>query len=400
LISFETHIGKKDHNCFQMTYDAMCHFPRRWTPMDVWGSLTSGGNATNMFPSTRRHLSSTKLHEDVNSSYDVLERQRREKILSILFYLKRKGAIKAGLQRLKCVSSSHSMKAPGGSGPYPYYIPSMPYMFITEFVNPAITRLFPAADTGQWNHFSQQSLMVWNIDQMAYLLNLESLVELVSHRGDNPSMSMSVRRNLIIFIIWELCELVADSITPTWPYPNRFAGPEQILAQYVLESFAAELVLSKVMECVSRVEPVWQLHRGKVGKSFVDPNTLQPGVSTCAENASNYDVETRSRSLSLPNQGTSSKGRETHPKSLIMIWLDRIGGPKLDIDSRAFKDHTGALCFQYTIGLLGIHHEGSPCTTKNEAERSAFEAVIKNVLEHGDTYKSKGLNVQELYSTR
>jgi len=373
---FEKHVGKRDHNCMQVAYDAICHSPRRWLPLQVWESL-----------------SGTPVLQSANVSFDILEKQRREKLLGVLFFLKRRGV-------LTCLNGpapqdGMSFRRPPGQKQYGgMYNALIPYTLQNEYVLPAITRLFPMADAQQWVKFCNQSIAVWNVDKVWDLLNMSSLLD-GPHAGNiNMAGKMLVTR----YIIYELYDLTSDPHThsPNLTFPQRFTGVEHTLADFVVRSLASEMLFTKVMDYVLRAEDVWRMYGCKLS-TYNDPESPTPPAKALAQFRD--DVETHMAKMKADEKSTATSEQRQdgrgHPKSIVLqlVSLTRLTRPSFPFEAsqERAKNVNGKETWRITLNIAGLVHRGEFRLTVKEAERDVYGILLTDIQQQSQKYANKGL---------
>jgi len=395
---FPTHIGKRDHICLEMIFDAICMQPRRWIPSHVWRAME------------HKEFSTTVDFSSVLRSLNVQEQLRRERLLSILFYLKRCGILRNSLPRVASVSSNGTLQcnverkfsncSKGG------------HIIMEQFIIPGILRMFPRSNSKQQAAFSDQVLIHYHLNQTFELLGLQSLIDGAS----KDTISMLDKTLIQRAILYELCEFV-DPVGSSDLLPKR-DGPVERLAQHAAECLVAEWLSVKAMEYVIRVEPVWRMYGSELVSGFfqargltamVSPRYFQHMSAACFNPEKPYhphgsqspEEPHSERLLSIEEvaklyQTSAFRFNEEKkvvvPKNKLADMLSRSGvSQKLNLDLIKKKHLDGKDVYEASVTFCGITHTGGIATTITEAETRACSVALKHITENRSFYEKHGL---------
>ena len=245
--SWDQHRGKRDHVCLEVFFDAVCCQSRRWNVKDIWKNTFLG-----------------KLPlESIFTANDTTDKLRREKLISALFYLKRKGVIFASLPECAAIPEGMFLRRYHTARTY---VPRGTF-YMHKMTTFAIIHLFPRAEAKHHTAFSQQIASTYNMETLWDMCNFSSLLAI--QQGFTPCFYE--KGALIKSILGELSDYI-DHV-PDEPTVSAHSGTEHYLADYVARSIMAEAIHLRMLEYVSRVEAVWHEYGDEVIK---DRRSLLP----------------------------------------------------------------------------------------------------------------------------
>jgi len=397
---FGKHVGKKDHICLEMVFDAICIQPRRWIPSHVWRALE------------HRQFSPNVDFGSVVKTFDVQEKLRREKLLAVLYYLKRKGVLKKCWIRPEISAVDRAVSLTPSEDAW--YLAGKGNDFMMQLQIPAILRLFPRSTSKQQAAFGQQAMVTYNIEQMWDTVNMTALLDISS----NVSVPFIYKTLIQRGIIGELMSIVDPA--PTEHYPVAFTGVEHQLAEYAVEALVTECVYMKAMEFVLRVEPAWRMYGQELVSGYYRSDSptavfhphFYNQMSVVGHNADKPyhplgsqepEEAPKERTLSQPevNRILRAKARE-EPKSaadeakgLLEYLVSRATGKQsfvfYDVERKAHE--SGKTMYEAKVTVGNMTHSAKSLTIKG-AEKAVALVAVTHIGANAELYKKFGIRAE------
>ncbi|CCW67365.1 unnamed protein product [Phytomonas sp. Hart1] len=288
------HIGKRDHICLEMFYDALIHYERRWDPSSVWADVddvfchvkrpsevhdTLRETEFNCLPSSSSAL------DCANRAYDQGTKARRHELLACLQYLLFCGVIQLDTNNLNQVSFIGSL------------------VLFKELFSP-LAQVFPLSNAKEVSALTQMISASYNFETVFDLCRMDTLVPaelLQARRGPSSKPPTTIMEDSGLHDDPRLAEDDADdgawekAVEGVIPYtfkgtfcrallgalrwalepdsgdpPAAITAPEfaqksniyTILATHTARLLLSEIIDCKLTEYVVRVEGVFREERG------------------------------------------------------------------------------------------------------------------------------------------
>ena len=227
-------MGKRDHRALELVYTSLCP-PERW---DRVGVLRSG-----MF---------RKAAGDALKCHDVRDRIRRERLLSGIAFLMKRGVLTADWR-------VENDKANNGT-----YV-------IQQLMVPRLMGLFPYGTADDYSALAQLSESPYNMELVWSQLSLETLVKEGSRVSKGRQWMERAYRIRTLVGKLGFC----DFMMPSPGESAMLSGPDQAISQYVVSSLVDELIYIQSIELMSRAQTVW-LREASRGSTTLDKQESNP----------------------------------------------------------------------------------------------------------------------------